>query len=110
MGESLQGSRLQIVREVLIETGEANNMTNFKVYEEKRNPSGVRLVLSHGTDGQETQRRERHLVNCWRADTSKKKKRSFRITCKVADYGKYLEENTHSKTISLLEVLEIFNL
>lgn len=73
MGESLQGSRLQIVREVLIETGEANNMTNFKVYEEKRNPSGVRLVLSHGTDGQETQRRERHLVNCWRADTSKKK-------------------------------------
>lgn len=101
-----------MVIEVLIETSksEANNRTNFKGYEkEKRNPSGIRQVLSYGTDGQETQRRERHLVNCWETDSIRKKDH-VRITCRVTDYGKYLEANTHSKTFSLLEVLENFSL
>lgn len=56
-----------MVREILIEASksEANNMTNFKGdEEEKRNPSGIRQMLSHGTDGQQTQRTERHLVYC----------------------------------------------
>lgn len=105
MGENLQGRRLQMVKEILIETRKsgANNMRNFKRDEEEKNPSGIRQVLSRGTDGQETERRERHLVNCWETDTSREKDH-VRTTCKVTDYGIYLEEN------SLLEVLEIFNL
>lgn len=56
-----------MVKEILIETRKsgANSMRNFKGdEEEKKNPSGIRQVLSRGTDGQETERRERHLVNC----------------------------------------------
>lgn len=56
-----------MVREVSIETSksEANDLINFKGDEEdKRGPSRMRQLLSHGVDGQETQRRERHLVNC----------------------------------------------